>query len=366
MAPEAHFTAPGFADKARFLCDGAHLGEPGVPVERVETHFACVFLTPQHAFKLRKPVRCGGVDTRELRARRASCDEELRLNAALAPGVYLQVMPLLLGPGGRMELRPASAARPAAGWRVVDWLLKMRRLPADRMLDRVILARSVVRGDLEAVGRHLDLFYAGQPGLPVGGDEYCRRLREGIRDNRDAILAGDGAGIDRPAIERVARLQEEWLDAHRSLLGRRAELGAIRDCHGDLKPEHICLGPPVRIIDRLDFDASLRRLDPVEDMALLWLECRRLGDSGTGEWLVSRHVEASDAGLPASVLHFYVSNRALTRARIAVWRLAEAGVDLEFWRLRLCSYVECAGSAIEQALRQPSSSSSAPRDPLPR
>lgn len=365
MAPDADFPAPTFADESRFLSDGAHLGEPGTPVERVETHFACVFLTAQHAFKLRKPVCCGGVDTRELQARRASCEEELRINQALAPGVYLEVMPLVLGPGGRMELRSAPAGGLPAGWQVVDWLLKMRRLPADRMLDRVILARSIVREDLEAVGRHLDLFYAGQPGLPMQGAEYCRRLKEGIRHNREQVLAGDGSEIEGSAIERAASQQEEWLDAHRSLLGHRAERGRIRDCHGDLKPEHICLGPPVRIIDRLDFDASLRRLDPVEDMALLWLECLRLGDSETGEWLVRRHVEANDARVPSSLLHFYVSNRALTRARIAVWRLAEDGVDRDFWRERLRSYAECALSAIEQALRQPSSSSSARRVPRP-
>lgn len=70
MAPEPQGPQPVFADKLRFLSDGAHLGEPDAPVECVETHFACVFLTPRHAWKLRKPVRCGGVDTRELHARR--------------------------------------------------------------------------------------------------------------------------------------------------------------------------------------------------------------------------------------------------------------------------------------------------------
>jgi aminoglycoside phosphotransferase family enzyme len=351
MAPEPQGPQPVFADKLRFLSDGAHLGEPDAPVECVETHFACVFLTPRHAWKLRKPVRCGGVDTRELQARRASCEEELRINQALAPGVYLDVLALTQGPGGRLELQPAPAAGVADGRRIVDWLLKMRRLPAERMLDRVILERAVDRADLEAIGRHLDVFYAQQPPLGMRGAVYCRRLAAGIRHNRGQILAADCPGVDRPVVERAAQLQEQWLESHHDLLERRADEGWIRDCHGDLKPEHVCLGPPVCIIDRLDFDAALRALDPAEDLALLWLECERLGDPGTGEWLVRRHAGSSDAGLPMPLLHFYLGNRALTRARIAVWRLAEAGVDRALWLDRLRSYSARALSATEQALR---------------
>jgi aminoglycoside phosphotransferase family enzyme len=351
MAPDTQCSRPVFADKVRFLSDGAHLGEPGVPVECVETHFACVFLTPRHAWKLRKPVHSDEVDTRRPQARRASCEEELRLNQALAPGVYLDVSALLLGPGGRMELRRPPAARPATGWRIVDWVLRMRRLPAERMLDRVILARAVGRADLEALGTHLDRFYSQQPALPLRGADYCRRLAAGIRHNRSQILDADFPEVERPSIERAARLQREWLVSHRSLVARRAEEGRIRDCHGDLKPEHVCLGPPVCIIDRLDFDASLRSLDPAEDLAFLWLECERLGDPATGEWLVRRHAESSDAGLPVPLLHFYRGNRALTRARIAVWRLAEAGVDRTLWLERLRSYTACALSAMEQACR---------------
>lgn len=351
MAPDARRPQPAFTDKVRYLAVGAHLGEPGAPVECVETHFACVFLTPRHAWKLRKPVCCGGVDTRRTGARRASCEEELRLNQALAPGVYLDVSALAQERDGRLQLLPPSAVRAPAGWRVVDWLLRMRRLPAERMLDRVILAGAVTRRDLQAVGSHLDRFYAQQPAVRMPGGEYCRRLAEGIRHNLAQILAARCLEAEKREAESAARLQREWLDAHGGLLARRAEQGGIRDCHGDLKPEHVCLGPPVCIIDRLDFDAALRLLDPVEDLALLWLECERLGDPGPGEWLARRQAASGAAGLPLPLLHFYLGNRALTRARIAAWRLAEPGVDRTLWLDRLRSYTARALSATKQAFR---------------
>lgn len=69
---------------------------PGKParIETIETHMSWVFLTPRHAFKLKKPVRYDYLDFSTVAARQMSCAEELRLNQRLAPGVYLDVVPL--------------------------------------------------------------------------------------------------------------------------------------------------------------------------------------------------------------------------------------------------------------------------------
>ena len=349
MRSEASLEEPGLAEKVRFLGHGANLGEPGARVERIETHFAWVFLTDNDVYKLRKPGARGVVDASRLAGRRAICDEEFRLNQALAPGVYLGVMPLALGPDGSLALGPAIPPDSDGRWRTVDWLLHMRRLPAARMLDRLIRDGTVRVENLEALGAHLDGFYTHAPPLQISGGDYYRRLAAVIRQNRDVLLASSSAPVDIPTAAEAVRLQQQWLDSNRKLLQQRAERQAIRDCHGDLKPEHVCLGPPVSVIDRLDLDPVLRELDPVEDMALLWLECWRLGAPEVGERLVRRHVAAHDAGMPAPLLFFYLSNRALTRARIAIWRLAEPDTDRPLWLGRLRSYTTRALMAMRRA-----------------
>ena len=106
LKDRAEATARGTdARKLQFLSDGANLGEPGGPVERLETHFAWVFLTPHHAYKLRKAICYHGIDTLSLAAREATCRTELRLNQTLAPGVYLDVVPLLALPDIQIHAR---------------------------------------------------------------------------------------------------------------------------------------------------------------------------------------------------------------------------------------------------------------------
>ena len=68
-----------------------------------------------------------------------------------------------------------------------------------------------------------------------------------------------------------------------------SERGArIVEGHGDLRAEHVYLGPPVAVIDCLEFDRELRLLDPAEEIALLTLEIEQLGRSDLAESLLKR------------------------------------------------------------------------------
>ena len=53
-----------------------------------------LFFAGDRVLKLKKPVRFPFLDFSTLRAREFYCREELRLNARLAPGVYLGLMAL--------------------------------------------------------------------------------------------------------------------------------------------------------------------------------------------------------------------------------------------------------------------------------
>ena len=87
------------------------------------------FLTDRHAFKLKKPVRYDFLDFSTLEARRLDCEEEVRLNRRLAENVYLGTVPVRVLDSDELQIGGTG--------RTVDWLVKMRRLPAALMLDRV-------------------------------------------------------------------------------------------------------------------------------------------------------------------------------------------------------------------------------------
>src|SRR4051812_30843433 len=70
-------------------------------VSIVETHISWVFLLDRDVIKVKKPVELGFLDFRTPGQRRAACEEEVRLNARLAPGVYRGVVPVTRARDGR-------------------------------------------------------------------------------------------------------------------------------------------------------------------------------------------------------------------------------------------------------------------------
>src|SRR5207244_4297584 len=102
-----------------------------------------VFLTGQYVYKLKKPVRFDFLDFSTPEARRAACQAEVDLNRRLAPGVYFGVVPITRTADGRLELDGSGEP--------IEWLVKMRRLPAERALDALLRAGKVDQADLNAV-----------------------------------------------------------------------------------------------------------------------------------------------------------------------------------------------------------------------
>src|SRR6476646_2501339 len=64
------------------------------------THASWVFLTDTDVWKVKRPVDFGFLDFRTVEARRRACEDEVRLNRRLAPGIYLGVEPVRPSPDG--------------------------------------------------------------------------------------------------------------------------------------------------------------------------------------------------------------------------------------------------------------------------
>src|SRR6266545_543841 len=109
------------------LRDPACYPHPAEPVELIETHISWVFLAGPYAYKVKKPVNLGFLDFSTLERRRHFCAEEVRLNRRLAPEVYLGVVPIT---------RDAAGVRVDRTGEVVEWAVKMMRLPEEATLER--------------------------------------------------------------------------------------------------------------------------------------------------------------------------------------------------------------------------------------
>jgi aminoglycoside phosphotransferase family enzyme len=313
-------------------------------VTAIETHFAWVFLTGDTAYKLKKSVRQGTMDYGSLARRRDACLAELRLNRRLAPSVYREVVPLRRRRDGALTL--------GGGGRVVDWLLKMRRLPSERMLDRALVAGMVSTADIQTVARQLCRFFRSAKREPLSRPAYLQRLaRQAMESARELCMPDLRSDVG--LVRSVTNAQLRFISQAPVLLGERASL--LRDGHGDLRPEHIFLGTRAEgpcVIDCLEFDRDLRRLDPLEEMAFLTLECERLGATAVAAQLLGYYRQMLPDTAPAELVEFYRSRRATSRALIAAWHLRDRRFARQHRRYRSIAheYLQEALQLAERAL----------------
>lgn len=320
--------------KVAFLADPAnHPGRPA-SVEVVETHMSWVFLTNRYVYKFKKPVDLAHMCFATLAARHANCREEVRLNARLAPDVYIGVVPLVQRARGGLAIDGDGTP--------VEWLVRMHRLPRASMLDEALARGAVGPGAIRRAIRVLATFYGRA--LPALADPatYIGRLRESVGEHAAAL---DAAGFPRVAAGTDVPLALlVFLERGGELLAARATGGHVIEGHGDLRPDHVCLTPRPVFIDCLEFSRELRILDVADELAYLALECECLDASFVGESAFREYGEVTGDLPPERVIAFYKARRGLLRARLCLSHLAD-GRDAEArarWSARARMYMEAA------------------------
>ena len=329
-----------------FLKNPASYAALPATVERRETHMSWVFLAGEAVYKLKKPVRFSYLDFSTLEKREAACRAELRLNRRLAPDVYREVMPLV---------RTADGMALGGKGEPLDWLVVMRRLDERTTLDSMIAAEAVETWHIDRLVATLTRFYRHARLVYLPAPLQLAGWKQSLAENR-RVLLDRGLTMPTGLVERIDGVQRRFLARRGELLAARIRARRIVDGHGDLRPEHIFLGDPVRIIDCLEFNARLRAVDPFDEVAFLGLECQRLGAAWLGDTIERRMRRELHDGPPEELFRFYRCHRATLRARLAVAHLLEDNPRTpEKWPPLARSYLELAKAdaiALERTLRR--------------
>ncbi len=111
---------------------------------------------------------------------------------------------------------------------------------------------------------------------------------------------------------------ETFVAAHARELERRAQRGLVRDGHGDLRCEHVLLGPQVRVVDRIEFDPALRQMDVARDLAFLAMDLEAHGRRWAARELVRAYRHAGGDPGSERLRCFYSAYWALVRAKVAL------------------------------------------------
>jgi aminoglycoside phosphotransferase family enzyme len=232
---------------------------------------------------------------------------------------------------------------------VVDWLVKMRRLPAHEMLDAMIARGDARPEHMRAVAARLAAFYGKQPRASLDARGYRALLLRHIHDCEQELCLPEWH-LPEQRVRALCERQRALVHAQADVLDARLAAGRVVEGHGDLRPEHVWLGERLAIIDSLEFSAELRLVDCVDEVGFLALECERVRAPQLSVALLNAYLEASGDPAPAALIHFYQSCRACVRARLAIRHLQEPRYrSSPKWRRRALRYLVLARRHLDRA-----------------
>lgn len=298
---------------------------PAVDAVKVHhTHISVVFLAGNHAYKIKKPLDLGFLDFTTLERRQHYCAEEVRLNRRLAPRVYLGVVAVT---------RSGKRVAMDGNGEVVEWAVKMQRLPEAATLLSRLERGEVGPGVVEALGRKVARFHVGaEAGPPIAALSRWEAVAANARENFDPRAAQVGTTVCAPVLYRLKLLTERALADLRPLIERRADHGRPRDTHGDLRLDHVYLFPEreppddLVIIDCIEFNERFRYADPVADMAFLVMDLTFRGRPDLAGVFGDSYFQAAGDEEGRALLPFYTAYRAMVRAKVDGFELGEKEV----------------------------------------
>ena len=315
------------------------------PVEEIQllqTHISWILLTGPYAYKIKKPVDLGFVDFSTLARRRQFCQEELRLNRRLAPDLYVGLRSIH-GPRERAHLQGSGPEIEVAVQ--MHQFCQQDLLPA--LLRRGLPAQQLL-ALIEDLGERLAAFHADAQVAPTDSDYgTAERVHQPALANL-AVLERL-----RPRDPRLPPLRH-WSEAEAQglaeLFEQRRRSGRVREAHGDLHLGNLVLhNGRIAVFDCLEFSASLRWIDVISDIAFLAMDLRRRRHSLLAAALLNRWLEASGDYPGLATWPWYVTYRALVRAKVTALRLEQQGntapeLEGRQGRADLDAYLHLAGA----------------------
>ncbi len=284
---------------------------PGSPdsVEIRQTHLSVVCLAGDRVYKLKKPVRFPFADFTDPEVRRAVCHDEVRLNRRLCPDLYLDVVPLRRTVEGSWTFRET-------GGPVADHAVLMRRMPEDRMLDRLLERGEVFPEEIREIARIMAHFHRRPPSpeaLEAGSPE--KQIRS-IRNNLETASSFPDSLFDPLLLEELGRTVDQESPTLEQNLRSRADRGCVVEGHGDLHARNICLSDPPCIFDCIEFSLDFRCGDTATENAFLVMDLIHRGHPELARVYLDTYSEESEDFGQASLMPQLTCFRAMVRATV--------------------------------------------------
>jgi aminoglycoside phosphotransferase family enzyme len=290
-------------------------------IQLMQTQMSFIFLTGDYVYKVKKAINLGYLDYTTLEKRHFFCRQELKLNRRLCSDTYLDIV-AINNDRGIINIEGKGDT--------IEYAIKMRQLPQDRMMDILLLSGQVSKEMTGQVAKKLACFHQSaktSPEVATFGEleVICQNNQENFRQAEKYI----GISISQPQYMQIANYTANFINTHSDLFTSRIREDKIKDCHGDLHCAHVCFTNDICIYDCIEFNDRFRYSDVASEMAFLAMDLDRYQRSDLSRYLIDTYVELSgDAGL-SGILNFYKCYRAYVRGKVESFKLDDPLIPLK-------------------------------------
>ena len=326
-------------------------------IELVQTQMSFIFLAGEYVYKIKKPVNLGYLDYTTLEKRHFFCHQELELNKRLCPDAYLAVVPITMSLRG--SKRGSNLVEVEGQGKAIEYAVKMRQLPQDRMMDVLLPQGQVTREMVARVAEKLMSFHQSAETNPkIAAFGRLDVIRHNCDENFAQTEKYIGTSITAEEYQRIKNYTNNFIDGNASLFDKRVREGKIRDCHGDLHAAHVCFtedtrlparrtcspydssrrvtpagepspGGQVCIYDCIEFNDRFRYCDVASEIAFLAMDLDRYQQAGLSQHLVNTYVRLSHDEELLKLLNFYKCYRAYVRGKVESFKLDDPYIPEE-------------------------------------
>jgi len=290
----------------------AFYAHPCESVEPVQTLTGWLLFAGDFVYKIKKPVHFSFIDVRTPAKRYRLCHDEVLLNRRLAPDVYLGVAGISARSASYNWVPDATNSEP----HVREFAIVMHRLPGEQMLSQMVASQMISLAEIQRLAEKLAAFHFNcsiAKSKIWGSAPALSRLITATVAEAEALIA-DTVMRNRLAV--AARCLRGYVISYQHLLDNRARNGRVRDGHGDLRANSICLLPQaLKIIGCVEYSEGLRYCDVASELASVMLDLEMAERTDLADALMQEYIAASDDAELARLIPFYKCYRALRRGQ---------------------------------------------------
>jgi uncharacterized protein len=290
-------------------------------IELLQTHASYVLLTGNFVYKLKKPVNFGFLDYSTLEKRQHFCNEEIRLNQRGAKDLYLEVLPIGQT-GDRFIL---------GGGEPVEYTLKMVQFPQEDLLSNRFAAGTITAEQMVEMGQVVAAFHANsQTNDYISSFGEIPRVRQSIDDNYRHTEKYIGIAQTEQHYRETKEFTDGFFASHPEAFDRRVQGKFIRECHGDLHLQNVCIWQNrIQLFDCIEFNETFRFVDTMYDVAFAAMDLTARGRTDLGNVFLNTYLEQTGDWAGLEVLPIYLSRQAYVRAKVTSFLLDDPAVPEE-------------------------------------